>query len=96
MGRRAKPAKVKAKAKRLLVRKPPKDDAARVRDLEKRLAESLAELQDKNRALTEALDTQTATSDICASSAARKPTSNRCSTRSWTAPSACYGRTRAR
>jgi GAF domain-containing protein len=41
MGRRAKPAKVKAQAKRPAVRKAPKKDAARVRVLEKRLAEAL-------------------------------------------------------
>ncbi len=41
MDGRAKPAKGKAEAKRPLARKPPKDKGARVRDLEKRLAESL-------------------------------------------------------
>jgi two-component system, NtrC family, sensor kinase len=49
MGRRAKPAKVKAQAKRPLVRTASRKDAARVRELEKRLAE--------------ALDQQTATSE---------------------------------
>jgi hypothetical protein len=41
MGRRAKPAKVKAKARRPLARKTPTKDAARIRAVEKRLAESL-------------------------------------------------------
>ncbi len=78
MGRRAKPAKVRAKAKRPLVRKAPTNGAARVHELEKRLAESRerekatgALLQEKNRALTEAQaqntetrEQQTATSEI--------------------------------
>jgi signal transduction histidine kinase len=50
MGRRAKPAKVEAKAKRPRVRKAPTKGAARVHELEKRLAE--------------ALEQQAATSDI--------------------------------
>src|SRR6266851_3381595 len=50
MGRRAKPAKVTAEAKRLPARKAPKREAARVHELEKRLAE--------------ALEQQTATSEI--------------------------------
>jgi hypothetical protein len=41
MGRRAKPVKGKAEAKRLPARKSPKDDGAKVRDIEKRLAEAL-------------------------------------------------------
>ena len=41
MGRRAKPSKGKADPKRSPARKPPKSESARVRDLEKRLAESL-------------------------------------------------------
>jgi signal transduction histidine kinase len=64
MGRRAKPAKVKAKAKRPLARKAPTKGAARVHALEKRLAESLEREKAKDRALTEALDQQTATSEI--------------------------------
>src|SRR5438132_1146060 len=60
MGRRARPAKVKAKAKRPLVRK-----AARV-ELEQRLAESLEREKAKDRALTEALEQQTATAEILA------------------------------
>jgi signal transduction histidine kinase len=55
MGRGPKP--VKGKAKPAVARKSPKNDAARVRDLEKRLAEAL---RDK----AEALDQQTATSEI--------------------------------
>jgi hypothetical protein len=85
MGRRAKPAKGKAESTRPLAAKLPKDDGAKVRDLEKRLAEALrceanalerekaagALLHEKNRALTaaqaqvtEALEQQTATSEI--------------------------------
>jgi GAF domain-containing protein len=41
MDRRRKPEKVKAEAKRPLARKSPKNDGAKVRDLEKRLVESL-------------------------------------------------------
>ena len=41
MGRRAKPLKGKAETKRSSARKPPKNDGARVRALEKRLAEAL-------------------------------------------------------
>src|SRR5947207_12639076 len=57
MRRRAKPAKAKAKAKPPRARKE-------VRELEQRLAESLAREKAKDRELTAALDTQTATSDI--------------------------------
>ena len=56
MRRGPKPAKSK-EAKPPVARKSPKDDAARVRDLEKRLAEAL-----KREA--EALDQQTTTSEI--------------------------------
>src|SRR5262245_22497939 len=58
MDRRAKPKKGKAEAKRSLARRPPNDDSARVRDLEKRLAEALqreaealGQLQTRDRAL---------------------------------------------
>jgi signal transduction histidine kinase len=71
MPRGAKPAKVKAKAKRPLARKSPTNEGSGVRDLQKRLAESLerekatgALLQEEKRALTEALNQQTATTDI--------------------------------
>jgi signal transduction histidine kinase/putative methionine-R-sulfoxide reductase with GAF domain len=57
MGRRARPPKGKAEAKQPLARKPPKDDDARVRDLEKRLAEALQ----REQVLVEQ---QTATSEI--------------------------------
>ena len=64
VGRRAKSPKGKAKAKRPLARKSPKGGGARVRDLEERLAESLEREKAKDRALTEALEQQTATSEI--------------------------------
>ena len=54
MGRRAKPTKGKADAKRPLARKSAKDDGAKVRDLEKRLAEALGQLQTSNRERAEA------------------------------------------
>src|SRR5258706_1087270 len=57
MGRRAKPEKVKAKAKRTLFRKAPTKGAASVQELEQRLAESLEREK-------EALEQQTATSEI--------------------------------
>src|SRR5712691_3096131 len=57
MGRRAKPNKVKAEAKRPRALETPKGERAKVRDLEKRLAEAL-----KREA--EALEQQTATSEI--------------------------------
>src|SRR5688572_10164600 len=52
MGRRAKPVKAKAEAKRT------------IRDVDRRLAEALAQLQTRNRELEEALERQTATSEI--------------------------------
>jgi GAF domain-containing protein len=71
MPRRAKPAKAEVEARRPVARKSPTNEASKRRGLEKRLAESLerekatgALLQEKNRALTEALDQQTATTDI--------------------------------
>jgi len=71
MGRRAKPPKGQAEAKESLPGKSPKNEGAEVRDLEKRLAESLERekatggiLHEKDRALTEAWDRQTATSEI--------------------------------
>src|SRR6266567_378954 len=58
MGRRAKPAKVKAKAKRRpLVRKAPTKGAPRVHELEKRLKEALGQVTDTRAQ-------QTATSEI--------------------------------
>ena len=57
MGRRAKPAKTNVEAKRSLARKSPRDEGARARDLEKRLAEAL-----KREA--EAQQRETATADI--------------------------------
>jgi len=71
MGRRAKPAKVKTKAARPLVREVPTKGTARVRELEKRLEETRALLHEKDRALTEAhaqatesREQQTAASEI--------------------------------
>ena len=64
MGRRAKPAKASVKGKQPATRKSPTTDAARVRDLEKRLAEAL---KGKAEALTresEGLQQQTATAEI--------------------------------
>jgi GAF domain-containing protein/anti-sigma regulatory factor (Ser/Thr protein kinase) len=63
MRRGAKPAKSKV-AKLPVARKSPKSDGARVRDLEKRLAESLEREKAKDRALAEALEQQTATAEI--------------------------------
>jgi signal transduction histidine kinase len=63
--------KRKEEAERLPARKSPKNDGATVRDLEKRLAEALklkvealARERETGQALTEALEQQTATSDI--------------------------------
>jgi two-component system NtrC family sensor kinase len=64
MGRHAQPAKVKAKAKPPLARKAPTKGGARVHELEQRLAESLERETAKDRALTEALEQQAATSEI--------------------------------
>jgi signal transduction histidine kinase len=57
MARRGRPTKAKAEAKRPLVRRTRKDDSARVRDLEIRLAEALGRE-------AEALAQQTATAEI--------------------------------
>jgi len=71
MGRRVKSAKTKGEAKLPTTRKSPKNEGSRVRDLEKRLAESskreaeaLGKLQTRNRELVEAQEQQTATSEI--------------------------------
>ena len=63
MGRRTKPAKRKANAKRQQpdVRRSPKDDSARIRDLEKRLADTLEQLHTRDRERVEAQERQTAT-----------------------------------
>jgi hypothetical protein len=64
MDRRGKPKKGKAEAKRPLADESPKGDSAKVRDLEKRLAEALGQLQTRDRELVEALEQQTATADV--------------------------------
>jgi two-component system, NtrC family, sensor kinase len=64
MRRRAKPAKAKVEAKAPVVRKARKSEDSKVRDLEKRLAESLEREKATGRAATEALEQQTATSDV--------------------------------
>ncbi|MBI3827127.1 MAG: hypothetical protein HY294_14125 [Candidatus Rokubacteria bacterium] len=71
MRRGAKPTKPKVEAKPAVARKSPKNEGSRVRDLEKRLAESLerekatgGRLQEKNRALSVALEQRTATAEI--------------------------------
>ena len=64
MRRRAKPAKVSVKGKRPPARKSPKSDDARVRDLEKRLAEALKGKAEALKRESEALEQQTATSEI--------------------------------
>src|SRR5215467_1846096 len=63
MRRGPKPEKSK-EAKPPAARKSPKDDGAEVRDLEKRLAEAIGQLQTRDRELAEALDQQTATANI--------------------------------
>jgi len=71
MRRGPKPAKSKVEAKPPVARKSSKNDAARVRDLEKRLAEALRDkaeaqeqLQTRDSELVEAHEQQTATSEI--------------------------------
>jgi signal transduction histidine kinase/putative methionine-R-sulfoxide reductase with GAF domain len=63
MRRGPKPAKSK-EAKPPVARKSPKADGARVRDLEKGLAEALGRLRARARELREALDRETATAEI--------------------------------
>ena len=60
MRRSPKPAKSKVESKPPLARKPPKDDGTKVRDLEKRLAETLGQLQSRDRELAEAREQLTA------------------------------------
>src|SRR5215467_7375580 len=63
MSRGPKPAKSK-EAKAPVARKSPKGDAARVRDLEKRLAEALQREAEALKRETKALEQQTATAEI--------------------------------
>jgi two-component system NtrC family sensor kinase len=55
MGRRAKPAKGKTDAKRSLVSESPKNEGAKIRDLEKRLAEALEREAEASKRETDAL-----------------------------------------
>src|SRR5690349_18467448 len=55
MGRPAKPAKAKGKAKRPLARKAPRNAGAKTRDLEKRLAEALEREAEASKRETDAL-----------------------------------------
>jgi GAF domain len=71
MSERPRPAKSQSEARRPATRKSPKNDAARVRDLEKRLAEALrseaealGKLQARDSELLEAQEQQTVTSEI--------------------------------
>jgi signal transduction histidine kinase len=64
MRRRAKPAKVKVEGKRSPARKSPKSDGARVRDLERHLAEARQHEAEALRRESEALEQQTTTSEI--------------------------------
>jgi two-component system, NtrC family, sensor kinase len=64
MGRRAKPAKGKAQAKRPLAGKLPKGQGAKVRDLEKRLAEALKREAGAVTREAEAQEQQAATAEI--------------------------------
>jgi two-component system, NtrC family, sensor kinase len=68
---RQRPKPMKSKAKVPVAPKSPRDEGAKVRDLEKRLAEALkreseaqGQLQTRNRELVEAREQQTATSEI--------------------------------
>jgi signal transduction histidine kinase len=64
MRRGAKPGKAKVGAKRPSARTSSKEEASKGHELEKRLAESLEREKAKDRALTEAREQQTATSEI--------------------------------
>ena len=64
MRRGAKPGTANVEAKPPVVRRSPKSAGSRVQELEKRLAESLGQLQQRSRELVEAQEQQTATSEI--------------------------------
>src|SRR5262245_12432413 len=64
MRRSQKPTKSKVEAKLPIARKSPKDDGARIRDLEQRLAEARQREADALKRESEALEQQTATSEI--------------------------------
>ena len=61
---RQRPKPLKPKAKLPVAPKSPKNQSSRARDLEKRLAEAQEQLQKRDRELAEALEQQTATSEI--------------------------------
>ncbi|HEU5261655.1 MAG TPA: GAF domain-containing protein, partial [Gemmatimonadales bacterium] len=64
MRRGAKPAKAKVEAKLPVARKSPNRDGAKLRDLEKRLAEALGREAEALKRETEALEQQSATAEI--------------------------------
>jgi signal transduction histidine kinase len=64
MRRGPKPAKAKGESKPSVARESSKNDGARVRDLEKHLAEAHEQLQTRDSQLIEALEQQAATSEI--------------------------------
>jgi signal transduction histidine kinase len=63
MGRRPKPVKVNA-ARSPAARKPRKNESERIRDLEKRLAEALEQLETRSHEVRQAQEQQAATSEI--------------------------------
>ena len=64
MRRGAKPSKAKVESKRPVTPALRKNQDSRVRDIEKRLAETLEQLQTRDRELAESREQQTATAEI--------------------------------